>query len=225
MLDSPTVSLPPPPNHQTRKVIIFDFDGTIADSFEAVLRISNQLAAEFGYPITRLEDVSRLKNLSSRAIVKESKVSPWKLPFLLLRLRKELQREIHQLQLISGMKTALLALKEQGHTLGIVTSNSCDNVKAFLDVHGLRDLFDFVGSGLALFGKGRVIQRIVQRQRLNPANVLYVGDETRDIEAARKIGVKVIAVSWGFNSSPVLEAEKPDFLIHHPEELLAVVES
>lgn len=207
------------------KVIIFDFDGTIADSFAAVLKITNQLALEFGYAPARPEDVPRLKNLSSREIVKQSKVSPFKLPFLLRRLRGELNREMEQLQPIAGMKPALLALKQQGYRLGIVTSNSCENVVAFLKAQKLDTLFDFVDSGLALFGKGRVIQRILRQQHLNPEDVIYVGDETRDIEAARKIGIKVISVSWGYNSSQALAAENPDFLIHQPEELLQVVES
>ncbi len=59
------------------------------------------------------------------------------------------------------------------------------------------NLFDFVGSGLTLFGKGRIIQRILKQQNLDPAIVFYVGDETRDIETARKIGIRVIAVGWG----------------------------
>ncbi len=207
------------------KVIIFDFDGTIADSFAAVLKITNQLATEFGYTPARPEDVPRLKNLSSREIVRQSKVSPFKLPFLLRRLRGELNREMDQLQPIAGMKTALLTLKQQGYSLGIVTSNSRENVVAFLKAQGLDTTFDFVGSGLALFGKGRVIQRILRQHRLDPKDVIYVGDETRDIEAARKIGIKVISVSWGYNSSQALAAESPDFLIHQPEELLQVVES
>lgn len=205
------------------KTIIFDFDGTIADSFEAVLRISNQLATEFGYPEARPEDIHYLKNLNSRDVVKHANVSPFKLPFLVRRLRGELNREIHQLKPIAGMKPTLLKLKQQGNQLGIVTSNSSENVIAFLKTQQLDPIFDFVDSGLSLFGKGRIIRRMVKRHRLNPDDVIYVGDETRDIEAARKTGIKVISVSWGFNSSQALAAENPDFLIHQPEELLQVI--
>lgn len=206
------------------KVIIFDFDGTIADSFEAVLRISNQLAAEFGYPVTRSEDVYHLKNLSSREIIRRSKLSPFKIPFLLRRLRRELKQEISQLKPIPGMKAVLRSLKQQGNQLGIVTSNSCENVRAFLDAQGLTDVFDFIGSGLMLFGKGRIIQRILKQYNLDRATVVYVGDETRDIEAAHRIGIQIISVSWGFNSSQVLAAANPDVLIHQPEELLQGIE-
>lgn len=205
------------------KVIIFDFDGTIADSFNAVLAITNRLAAEFGYIPVPPEDVKRLRNLSSREIVREANVSVFKLPFLLRRLRKELNREIQFLQPIPGIKEALLLLKQQGHQLGIVTSNSQENVQAFLAAQGLAEVFDFVSSGLTLFGKGKIIQRVLRQYHLDPAMVLYVGDETRDIEAARRIRIRVISVSWGFNSAAALAALTPDFLIDHPKELVEVV--
>lgn len=206
------------PDH-VAKVIIFDFDGTIADSFDAVFNISNRLADEFGYPHTALEDVHKLKSLSSREILRRSKVPFFKLPFLLRRLRIELNREIAGLQPIPGIKEALLELKQQGHHLGIVTSNSRQNVIAFLKAQAMDELFDFIDSGLTLFGKGRIIQQILRQNRIDPATAIYVGDETRDVEAARKIGIKVIAVCWGFNSCDVLAAQNPDALILQPAEL------
>lgn len=204
------------------KVIIFDFDGTIADSFETVLKISNQLALEFGYPTAEPEAIEQLKNMSSREIVRRSKISPWRMPFLLRRLRQELNQEMGQLDLIPGMKAALLGLQQRGDRLGIVTSNSQENVNEFLANQELEAVFDFVCSGWTLFGKGRVIQRVLRQHQLNSADVWYVGDETRDIEAARKIGIKIIAVTWGFNSPQALAAEHPDFLIQHPSQLLQV---
>jgi len=206
------------PEH-TAKVIIFDFDGTIADSFDAVFNISNRLADQFGYPQTPLADVNKLKSLSSREILRRSKVPFFKLPFLLRRLRIELNREIARLQPIPGIKEALLELKQQGHHLGIVTSNSKQNVIAFLEAQAMDDLFDFIDSGLTLFGKGRIIQQILHQNRIDPTTAIYVGDETRDVEAARKIGIKVIAVCWGFNSCDVLAAQNPDVIIHKPAEL------
>ncbi len=205
------------------KTIIFDFDGTIADSFAAIVQISNRLAAEFGYPEAGPEEVAQLKNLSSREIVRRSRVSPLKLPFLLRRLRGELRQEIGQLQPIAGMDTAIAHLYQQGYRLGIVTSNSKENVAAFLQAQALDHAFDFIGSGLALFGKGRILRRILKRYRLHPKEVLYVGDETRDIEAAHHTGIRVVAVGWGFNSTSALVAAQPDFLIQHPAELLNVV--
>lgn len=207
------------------KVIIFDFDGTIADSFDLVLAISNRLAIEYGFPQVNPEEAHRLQDLSSREIVRQSGVSLFRLPFLLLRLRKELNQEIRYLKPIEGIQTALLTLKHRGYHLGIVTSNSRENVQTFLTTHNLAGLFDFIGSGLTLFGKGKVIQRIIRRHQFDPAMVIYVGDETRDVEAARKIRIKVIAVGWGFSSRQVLAEHQPDRLIHQPGELITAVES
>lgn len=207
------------------KVILFDFDGTIADSFAPVLKIANQLAIEYGYPVVQPEEIEHLQNLGSREIVRRSGVSLIQLPFLLMRLRRELNREIHHLQPFPDMKAALVALKKQGYMLGIATSNSRENVLAFLEAQSFTNLIDMIGTGLTLFGKDRVIQRTLKRHKLDPAIVIYVGDETRDIEAARKICIKIIAVSWGYSSSQVLAAQQPDRLIHHPNELIAAIES
>ena len=204
-------------------IIIFDFDGTIADTFDAVLKIINRLSGDFGLKPLKPEDVKRFQNLSSREVVRQSEIPLVRLPFLLRRLKAELNREIHQLKLIPGMSDTLVALKQQGNHLGIVTSNSQENVTTFLENHALKEMFDFIYSGTTIFGKGRVINRIVQQKHFNPRNVIYVGDETRDIEAAKKIPVVVVAVSWGFNSEQALAQHHPDFLINQPSELINVI--
>ena len=54
--------------------------------------------------------------------------------------------------------------------------------------------------------------------------MIYVGDETRDITAAQKSRVQVVAVAWGFNSPQILTQFNPDHLIHHPLELLDILD-
>lgn len=203
--------------------ILFDFDGTIADSFDAVLQITNRLAKEFGYEPAGPEEVERLQNLSSREILKQSKIPMLKLPLLLRRLKTEMNREIEHLQPIAGMYDALTQLQQQGYRLGIVTSNTRDNVSVFLNKHDMESLFEYVQSGVALFGKGRSIRRVLRQQQLAPNRVIYVGDETRDIEAAKAISIKVIAVGWGFNSSRALAEQHPDALVRAPHELVEAI--
>jgi len=205
-------------------VLIFDFDGTIADSLHAVVTICNRLAVEFGYPLTSPQELHRLQNLSSREIIRQSKVAAFKLPFLLRRVRLEMNHHIEELQPIAGMPPVLHQLKHQGCRLGIVTSNSSENVNTFLRIHQLEELFDFIDARLTIFGKGPVLRSVLKRYHLDPATVVYVGDETRDIEAARWIGIPIVAVSWGFNSHQALARQQPDFLIQSPDELVQVVE-
>lgn len=206
------------------KVILFDFDGTLADTLDAIVRITNRLSSEFGYKPASPEDIVRLKQLTSREVIRQSGVSVFKLPFLLRKVRSELNQEIHLLAPISGIRDVLLELKAQGNQLGIVTSNAQENVLFFLENNKLQNLFDFVYSEMKLFGKSRVIKHFLKQTNLSPQSVVYVGDETRDIEAARQTGIQAIAVGWGFNSPEILAKHHPDFLIHSPEELAVVID-
>lgn len=204
-------------------VIIFDFDGTIADSFDVVLRITNRLATEFGYEPASPEEIKRLQNLSSRDILKQSKLPLFKLPFLLRRLKSEMGQEVSRLQPFEGIEAMLRKLKSHGYRLGILTSNTHANVITFLQQNQMADLFDFIRTEVNLFGKARRIHELVKDYQLDPETIVYVGDETRDIEAAKKIPIKVVAVSWGFNSKQALAEQQPDVLIHTPQDLIGAI--
>lgn len=209
----------------TQKVIIFDFDGTIADTVDALVTIANRLAGEFGYIPINSQELALLRNLTAREIIKYSGVSLFKIPFLVKKVKGELKHNIHELHLINGIKAALVELHDQGYHLGIITSNSQENVHEFLKCHKLDNLFDFIYSGVTIFGKTTIINNVLRQKQFKPEAVIYVGDETRDVESAKKANIKVIAVSWGFNSSEALGKQNPDFLIHDPSELVSVIKN
>ena len=77
-----------------QKVIIFDFDGTIADTVDALVTIANRLAVEFGYTQITPEELAMLRNFTSREIIKYSGVSLFKIPFLLKKVKGELKQKI-----------------------------------------------------------------------------------------------------------------------------------
>ncbi|MER3493764.1 MAG: carotenoid oxygenase [Mastigocladus sp. ERB_26_2] len=207
----------------TQKVIIFDFDGTIADTVDALVSIANRLAKEFGYVQITPEELALLRNLTSREIINYSGISIFRIPFLVKKVKGELKSKIPELKPIPGMKETLIDLKNAGHRLGIITSNSKDNVTEFLRINELDNLFEFIYSGITIFGKTTIINNLLKQKQLKPEEVIYVGDETRDIEASKKANIKVVAVTWGFNSPEVLAKQNPNYLIHHPSELLDVV--
>ena len=205
------------------KQMVFDFDGTIADTLDTVVAIINNLAPEFGYRAASPTDVAKYRDLNSKELMEVSQIPLWQIPFLLRRVKKELNQQISVLQPIPGIRDVLEELKAQGLSLGILTSNSQDNVSDFLQKNQMGSLFDFVYSGTHLFGKDKVLRKILQQQALAPEQLMYVGDETRDVDAAKKVGVKAIAVSWGFNSSAALVARNPDVAIDYPRQLMEVV--
>lgn len=208
----------------TVKIILFDFDGTIADTLDSIVKITNRLAGEFGYKKTTQEDVEYMRNMNSMQIIKTSGVPIVKVPFLLQMVKLELNHEIQNLKPISGIIETLQVLSNKEYKLGIVTSNSLENVKGFLERNDMSKLFSFIHAGSTLFGKNKAIKSFLRKEGLTPERVIYVGDETRDIEAARKAKIKVIAVSWGFNSKAILSKHKPDLAINHPQDLIEAIE-
>lgn len=202
--------------------LIFDFDGTIAETLGAIVRILNQLAPQFGYRPVNAEALASLQNLNTQQIIQQSEMASYKVPFLIRRLQTELNQEIDQLELIEGMETTLRSLHAQNYCLGIVTSNSAKNVHRFLQHHNIDELFRFIYTGTRILGKSRMLRKAIRREALDQTQVVYVGDETRDIEAAHAVGLKVAAVTWGFNSRRSLEAHHPDFLLTHPSDLMQI---
>ena len=206
------------------KVIIFDFDGTLADTIDILLSITNRLSAEFGFKSATKEELAQLSNLNSWQILQYSGISIFKFPLLIRRLRAELHSEVPHIQLFPGIKEVLLELKKRGFQLGIITSNSRENVLGSLEKNGLQDTFTFIYSG-STFGKHKVINKWLRIENIHTEKVVYVGDEIRDIDAAKKTGIKVIAVGWGFNSPQALAAQNPNFLIERPQELIEIINS
>lgn len=207
----------------TVRFIIFDFDGTVADTFDAIVDIINQLAPEFGYKQTTQEELIQIRKMTSREIIKQSGVPLFQLPFLLKKVKIGLNNKIHLLTPIPGMKEALIDLARLGYRLGIITSNDRENVVKFLQNNDFPNLFDFIYSGTSLFGKSKVINKFLKQHKLKREEIIYIGDETRDIDAAKKSHIKVIAVAWGFNSKEVLLKQKPDFLANKPNELISII--
>ncbi|MBO9998148.1 MAG: HAD-IA family hydrolase [Cyanobacteria bacterium SID2] len=207
------------------EVVVFDFDGTIADTLDAIVGIVNELAQTFGYPVASPEELETYKNLSSRQILRRSGISLFQLPFVILKAQRALSAQIDRLQPFVEIEASLRALKGSGYKLGILTSNSQKNVEAFLQANQLDRHFDFIYSGLTVFGKERLFRKMLRRENLDRERIVYIGDETRDIESARNVQIKSIAVSWGFNSRQALLKFGPDRAIDSPRELLSAVRS
>lgn len=206
-----------------RQFIIFDFDGTIANTLPHISKIIDQLAGRFGYEnFSGKKVVKLLKKQKLQKFLKKLKISVFKLPFVVKRIRVELNKNIESVKPVRGIKAAILKLRKMGYGLGILSSNSKANVSRFLRKNKL-DFFDFIYSESSIFGKDKAIKNLLRKRHLKPKNIIYIGDETRDIEAAKKIKVKVISVTWGFNSKKILKKENPDFLVDKPSQIIGIV--
>lgn len=199
--------------------LIFDFDGTIADTLDEGLKIYNTLAEQHSLLSVREDEVAELRHMSIGRLFDHLGISKHRAPKILYQGTKMLKSRIASLPLIQGMAEALPVLRSKAKHFGILTSNSVDNVSLFLETHRLQEVFTFVSSTSKLTGKARHLKSIQKSYGIRPKEMIYIGDEIRDIRAAKKAGVTVAAVGWGFNSSESLQAEEPDYLLQRPDEL------
>lgn len=200
--------------------LIFDFDGTLVDSFCSVIEQFNILANDFNFRKITLEEIDGLRDLSSRDLVKYLKIPIYKIPAVLYKARKRLQNEMHKLTPFVGMHQVLHDLSDAGFSLGIVTSNSEENVVSWLNHHKMKQYFNFIHMESSYFGKKSVLKKVMKINKIKKA--MYIGDETRDIEAAKQCGMSSIAVTWGFNSEKILSQHHPDYIARAPKDILEI---
>jgi phosphoglycolate phosphatase len=200
---------------------IFDFDGTLVDSLLEMVDMYNQIRPR-GYPEVRHEDVQVYRKLSSRQVLREMGVPLWKAARIVRRGLAEYRRRLPGMKTFAGMPSTLRTMQKRGDRLFIVTSNNITIVQAFLEKQHLEKYFEDIYGGASIFGKAPYLRKIVKNCHLDKAETFYIGDETRDIEAARKARMPIISVAWGFNDESVLTSHHPDFLVHTPAELLKI---
>ncbi len=205
-----------------RTVLLFDFDGTLADSYESFLGIIGKLAMIHHFKNLPREELEKMRSEDARTLIKHLKIPFYKIPFIARDMKRLQQQEIANLQSFASLPEVLHQLKADGYTLGIITSNGKSNVEVFIKKNKI-DVFSYIYSDAGIFGKDKVIRNFLKQHKLTTEDILYVGDEIRDIQACQKIGVKIASVTWGFNIKEGLEKHHPDFLISKPEELLAIV--
>jgi len=201
-----------------KKIIIFDFDGTIADSMPLIVSIFKNMAKKEGAPEFSDAQIEEMRNLSAIQLIKKLKISKFRLPFIMRSSRKKFRERLSEVKIIPGIFPVLQELKRKGCSLGILSSNSLKTINSFLNNNKL-DCFDFIYSDRSLFGKAGILKKLIKKYKFDVNSVFYIGDEIRDIEAAKKAGIRIIAVSWGMNSRKSLLENKPDYLAENPEDL------
>lgn len=205
------------------KTLIFDFDGTIADTLGETRRIFNKIAPDYGLREVEEHELENLRHLSLKDLLEHLDIPKRRVPALISRGTGMMRGNIAELQLIAGIGDILVELRKHVQSFGVLTSNATANVDLFLRTHGLRDQFDFISSTSKLTGKAKHLRAIRKTFSLRAEEMLYIGDELRDVKASQKAGIPVAAVSWGFNSRESLAASSPDYLFDQPSDFLQLL--
>jgi phosphoglycolate phosphatase len=200
---------------------IFDLDGTLVDSFPWFLRTINDVADRFGFRRVADEEVEGLRHASTREILNRLEVPLWKLPVIARHARRLKAEAAAEISLFAGVETMLRTLADSGVQLALVSSDSEANARRKLD--GTSALFAHFDCAASVFGKPAKFRRVIRRAGVTPADVISIGDEVRDIEAARAVGIACGAVSWGYAAPAALRALAPDHMFAQMEEIADAV--
>jgi phosphoglycolate phosphatase len=203
-----------------QKTIIFDFDGTLADTFYIAVGVFRKLART--WHITSDAEVERLRGMPARDALRSLGVRWWHMPFIAYHGRKAIHEQRDQVQAFTGMKEVVAELHKRGYRLFIVSSNSVKNIEHFLQNNKLGEYFESYHGGIGAFDKAKALTSFVRHYNLDIKNCYYVGDEVRDIDAARKAGMQCVSVSWGYNNLSALRRAKARVLVEKPKGLLKI---
>lgn len=211
-----------PPFPEARfRIVAFDFDGTLADSFGWFSGVLNDVADRFEFRRIEAHETERMREMDARQIIRHLGIPAWKVPFIARHMHAMMARDIASIELFEGVPAMLNALAAEGFKLAVVSSNSEVNIRTVLGPMSM--LIDSFACGATLFGKARRLRALANAFSCAPNQVLAIGDEIRDLEAAREAGCAFGAVAWGYTDWRALAAGRPDYLFERPAQIVPIL--
>lgn len=201
------------------KLAIFDFDGTLANSFPWMVSILESVAETFHLKPPEQELIETLRRFDSRTILNMVGIPLWKLPLIARHVNQRMGDEINHIRLFDGIDRLLAGLSQQGTQLAVVSSNSAANIRKVLGPE-ISAFIQYWECGVALYGKSTRLRKVLRQSGVDPAEAIAIGDEIRDIEAAQKVAIPFGAVAWGFTHVESLTAYGPTYIFSSVDELI-----
>lgn len=203
------------------RLAIFDFDGTLADSFDFFLGAYNRIADEYAFARIDEARVDELRHYSAREMMQRIGLPARKLPAVSQRFIAVMRANAAQVRPFDGVEAALGALAASGVQLAVVSSNAADNVTTILGPAIMKHI-GHLDCGMSIFGKAARIRKVLRASGVAAGETIYVGDQLTDLEAARKASVAFAAVAWGYAPLAALQAHGPDRVLTRVAELAAL---
>ena len=209
----------------SQRLLAFDFDGTITDLSEVAVDITNRILGDLGIdPLTRAE-MEELRSMPIPRIINKLGIPLYKVPRVATLGRKYLHEARETVVPIKGLPEYLKELAaDESVVLCIVTSNTKPNVEAFLKQHDLEGIFSHIEGNASLFNKSRKLKGLLRKVGVSPDAAVMIGDEPRDVDAGRKAGTGVVAVTWGLGNRLGLEKAGAVTVVGNASELRKVLQ-
>ncbi|MCB9805800.1 HAD family hydrolase [Candidatus Nomurabacteria bacterium] len=204
------------------KNIIFDWSGVVKDAVTSQLWIVNRIFGKYGVEAISLEEFQ------------ENWEQPYTLfykKYLPLDFDEEGQEKDYKEAIFHpdcpkalaypGMVDLIKELKSSGFFLAVVSSDLKETLYSEMKEYGLENIFDHIS--VEVHDKLETVQQIIEKNNLDTEQTLFVGDSTHEIEVAHEVGIKSVAVTWGFVSRERLEAKKPEYLVGSVDDLEKII--
>lgn len=190
------------------ELAIFDFDGTLADSFPFFVSVIDTLADRYSFQRVDPEEVEMLRGRSPRELMTHLGISTWKLPAVAQGFMALMQERIEEIPLFAEVDATLAYLVERGVIVALVSSNAHENVTRILGASCRH--FSHFECGMSIFGKASRLSRVLRRAGTSSTAAIYIGDQQTDHEAAKSAGIAFGAVAWGYGTREVLGRLAPE---------------
>lgn len=200
--------------------VIFDFDGTLADTFPLIVDVSYRLSP--GAKRLPEKEIARLRRLPLLTAMRSLGIPILYTPLQLLLIRRRLTARISEVPPYEGVPQMLSQLHKDGHRLFVLTSNYKENAQIFLGNNNLQGLFVEVASVWYASRrlKARALRSMMKRHDMKPEETYYIGNEELDIEGAESAGIQSVAAAWGGFNKNELKKARPDAIIDKPQQLV-----
>lgn len=205
-------------------LVIFDYDGVLADTLDDLIRFGQEACNQLGVKhVVAKEDLSNLEVMSFATFGRACEVPEHLIDeFVKISLNLFAEKESPP-AIFDGLRDVIQHLSSN-HKIAIVTTNSSQNVHAFLTQHGLDSLVHAVYGVDTPGSKAQKIAIARERFVKNGEAVFMIGDALSDVRAAKEAGVISIVVTWGHQSLETLLRGEPDYVVNNPRELIGAIE-
>jgi phosphoglycolate phosphatase len=207
-------------------LVIFDYDGVLADTLDDLLHFGQEACNKLGVKhLVTTDDLNNLEVMSFASYGQACKVPDHLLDEFVEICLNFFAEKKSPPAIFTGL-SAVVRYLSANHMIAIVTTNSSQNVNAFLVQHGLEG---FIHAVYGIDSPGSKAQKIsMARKRLlknrKQESVFLVGDSLSDVLAAKAAAVTSVAVTWGHQSLENLLRGNPDYVVSSPHDLIEVVE-
>jgi phosphoglycolate phosphatase-like HAD superfamily hydrolase len=207
-------------------LIIFDFDGVLADTLDDLIQFGQEVCDELGVKhVVRKADLSNLEIMSFASFGRACEVPEHLVAEFVQRCLKRFAEKQSPPAIFNEL-SAIVRDLSINHTIAIITTNSSQNVNAFLVEHGLSECIAAVYGVDSPGSKAEKISTARNRYSVDtkPESVFMVGDSLSDIRAAKETATTSIAVTWGHQSLEYLLSGEPDYIADSPHDLIEIIE-